>query len=130
LKKAPWFKKTLLATALMNVAGFVSFLPQFPAARMMSELPEAGHPLYAWLVALWILFFAIAYGRLAFIETPERLFLQVGAAGKASFFLLLVVFTLRGELPRWTPLAGVPDLIFASVFFLWLYQTRDVLNHK
>jgi hypothetical protein len=125
VKKAPWFKNTLLATAVMNVAGFISFLPQFPAARVMSGLPEAGHPLYAWLVASWILLFGIAYARLAFLETPERLFVQVGAIGKAMFFFLLLGFTLQGKLPAWAPLAGVADFIFAGLFFVWLYQTRS-----
>jgi hypothetical protein len=125
LNKAPWFKKTLLATAVMNVVGFVSFLPQFPAARMMSGLPESGHPLYAWIVAVWILLFGIAYGRLAFIDTSERLFVQVGAIGKLSFFLLVLACTLHGDLPAWAPLSGVPDLIFAGLFFVWLSQTRD-----
>ncbi len=72
--QAPWFKNTLLATAVMNMAGFVSSLPQFPVTRMMSGLPEDGHLLYAWPVAFWILLFGVAYGRLAFMETPERLF--------------------------------------------------------
>ena len=109
----------------MNVAGVVSFLPQFPAARVLAGLPETTHPLYAWVVALWILLFGIAYGRLAFINTQERLFVQIGAAGKCSFFCLLVVFTLRGELPSWAPLAGVGDLLFAGLFLLWLWQTRS-----
>jgi hypothetical protein len=125
MKKPPWFRQTLLATALMNVAGSVSFLPQFPAARVLAGLPEATHPLYAWVVALWIFFFGIAYGRLAFLDTQERLFVQIGAAGKCLFFCLLVVFTLRGELQSWALLAGVGDLLFAGLFLLWLYQTRS-----
>jgi hypothetical protein len=114
----------------MNVAGFVSFLPQFPAARAMSGLPEAGHPFYAWLVAFWILLFGLAYGRLAFMATPERLFVYVGAIGKVMFFFLLLAFTLQGKLPGWAPLAGVADLIFAGLFFVWLAQTRDSRNHS
>lgn len=125
MQKPPWFRRTLLATALMNVAGFVSFLPPFPAARVLAGLPEVSHPLYAWVVALWILLFGIAYGRLAFLDTQERLFVQIGAAGKCAFFCLLVGFTLRGELPSWAPLAGVGDLLFAGLFLLWLWQTRS-----
>ena len=117
-----WFKNTLLATAAMNIAGFVSFLPQFPAARALSGLPEAGHPFYAWLIAVWILLFGIAYGRLAFLDTPERLFVQVGAAGKAAFFFLVLALTIQGHLPAWAPLAGVPDLVFAVLFWLRLSQ--------
>lgn len=125
MTKPLWLKRTLLATALMNVGGFLIFAPPFPALRALVGLPEAEHALYAWLVALWILFFGGAYARLAFSQTQERLFLQVATAGKASFVAVLIVLTLHGDLPPLVPLAGAADLICAILFGIWLYQTRN-----
>ena len=121
-----WFRRALLATGVLNLGGALTLAPVFPNLRVLAGLPEAGHPLYAWLLALWTLFFGLAYLRLAFAPTPERLFLQVATAGKASFTLLLVAFWLRGVLPIQAPLAGLSDLFFAMVFVVWLYQTRAV----
>jgi hypothetical protein len=117
------FRRVLLATAVMNIAGFFALLPPYPALRAWVGVPEAP-PLYGWLLALWILFFGLAYLRLAFARTPERLFLQVAAAGKASFALLLIAFWLAGDLPLGAPLAGAADLGFAALFAARLVATR------
>ena len=121
-----WFRRTLLVTGVLNLGGALIFAPVFPNLRTIAGLPEAGHSLYAWLLALWTLFFGLAYLRLAFATTSERLFLQVAAAGKASFTLLLIVFWLHGVLPIQAPLAGSSDLFFAVIFVVWLCQTRTV----
>jgi hypothetical protein len=121
-----WFRRILLAAGVLNLGGALIFAPVFPKLRNLTGLPEAGHPLYPWLLSLWTLFFGFAYLRLAFATTPERLFLQVAAAGKASFTLLLIAFWLHGVLPIQAPLAGSSDLFFAMVFIVWLYQTRTV----
>jgi len=119
-----WFRRVLLVTAVMNILGAAIFAPPLTAARHLIGVPEPGHPFYGWILALWILFFGLGYLRLAFAKTPERLFVQLGAAGKASFFLLLAAFWLGGDLPILVPLSALPDLLFAILFALWLYQTR------
>jgi len=117
------FRRALLATALMNIGGCILLMPPVTYARRLVGIPEAP-PLYGWLLALWILFFGLGYWRLAFAPTPERLFLQVCAAGKASFALLLIAYWLAGDLPILAPLAGSPDLGFAALFAARLYGTR------
>jgi len=117
------FRRVLRATAVMNVGGFFALAPPFPLLRRMAGVPEAP-PLYGWLLALWVLFFGIGYWRLANARTPERLFLVISTAGKATFALLLVVYWLAGELPVAAPLAGSPDLVFAALFAARLYATR------
>ncbi len=117
------FRRALLATAVMNVGGFFALMPPLPGLRQLVGIPEAP-PLYGWLLALWILFFGLGYARLAFLKTEERLFLQICAAGKASFALLLIVFWLVGDLPVIAPLAGSPDLAFAALFLRRLSETR------
>ena len=120
-----FFRRALLATAAMNVGGFFLLAPPFPYARRMVGVPEAP-PLYGWLLALWVLFFGICYWRLAASRTPERLFLVISAAGKASFALLLLVYWLAGDLPFTAPLAGSRDLVFAAIFAVRLHATRPV----
>jgi hypothetical protein len=60
-----FFRRALLATAVMNIGGFFALAPPFPALRRLVGVPEAP-PLYGWLLALWILFFALGYLRLAY----------------------------------------------------------------
>ena len=118
-----FFRRALLATAAMNITGFFALLPPFPALRALVGVPEAP-PLYGWLLASFILFFGFGYWRLASARSEERLFLQVAAAGKATFALLLIVFWLNGVLPITAPLAGAPDLAFAAIFAARLHATR------
>jgi hypothetical protein len=119
-----FFRRALLATAAMNIAGFFALLPPFPVLRTLVGVPEAP-PLYGWLLASFILLFGLGYWRLASLPTPERLFLQVAAAGKASFALLLIAYWLAGELPIAAPLVGSPDLVFAAIFAARLHATRS-----
>ena len=118
-----FFRRALLATAVMNIGGFFALAPPFPVLRRLVGVPEAP-PLYGWLLALWILFFGLGYLRLAFARTEERLFLQIAAAGKASFILLLIGFWLRGDVPILAPISASPDLAFAALFAVRLYETR------
>ena len=118
-----FFRRALLATAAMNIAGFFALLPPLPALRALVGVPEAP-PLYGWLLASFILFFGLGYWRLASGRNEERLFLQVAAAGKATFALLLIAFWLNGDLPITAPLAGSPDLAFAAIFAARLHATR------
>lgn len=110
-----FFRRALLATAVMNVAGGVVLLPPFPAARSLVGVPEAP-PVYGWLLASFVLLFGAGYWRLAHGGREERLFLQVAAAGKTAFALILAASWLAGELPFVAALAGTPDLVFAAIF--------------
>jgi hypothetical protein len=118
------FRRALLATGFMNLFGAVLLAPPAVALRAMTGLPEAGHPLYAWSLSLWILFFGVGYLRLAVSTSQERFFVAIGAAGKAAFSVLLAAFWLAGDLPARAALAGSADLAFAAVFAYWLWATR------
>lgn len=122
-----FFRRALLTTAAMNAVGAVLLAPPFPAMRALVGVPEAP-PVYGWLLALWILFFGVGYWRLAHARTEERLFLQIAAAGKASFVLVLAACWLAGDLPAAAPLAASPDLAFAALFAARLRQTRGHLK--
>lgn len=119
------FRRALLATGLLNFFGALLIAPPSVALRALAGLPEAGHPLYAWILSLWILFFGIAYLRLSMSRARERYFVAIGAAGKASFSLLLAAYALAGDLPARAALAGSADLAFAAIFAYWLVATRE-----
>lgn len=118
------FRRALLATGLLNLFGAALLAPPCVALRELAGLPEAGHGLYGWILSLWILFFGIGYLRLGRSTAQERYFVAIGAAGKASFSLLLASYWLAGDLPFRAALAGSADLGFAAVFVYWLRATR------
>ncbi len=119
-----FFRRSLFATGLLNLFGTVLIAPPSVALRALTGLPEAGHPLHAWLLSLWILFFGLGYLRLSVSTFQERYFVAIGAAGKASFSLLLIGYALAGHLPVRAALAGSADLAFAAIFAHWLFTTR------
>jgi hypothetical protein len=114
----------LLACGPMNVNGAVIFAPPVTAFRPMIGLPEA-HPLYLWVISVWILIFGAAYFWMGVTGKPSRMFLAVGAAGKAAFALLLIALAATGELPPRASGVGLPDLGLAAVFAVWLLRTRS-----
>jgi hypothetical protein len=119
-----FFRRALLATGFMNFFGAALLAPPAVELRALAGFPEAGHPLYAWILSLWILFFGVGYLRLSVSAEQERFFVAIGAAGKASFSLLLAAFWLAGDLPVRAAFAGSADLIFAAIFVYWLRATR------
>ena len=119
-----FFRRALLATGLLNFFGALLIAPPSVALRALAGLPESGHPLYSWILSLWILFFGVGYLRLSRSTAQERYFVAIGASGKASFSLLLAAYALAGDLPVRAALAGSADLGFAAIFAYWLHATR------
>lgn len=115
-----WMRNALFATAAMNVLGGLAFLPPATGPRALMGLPPHEHAVYLALVALFVLLFGAGYLWVAVANRPERLFITLAACGKLGFFLLLLAFWLGGTLPATAPLAGVADLVFAVLFFVWL----------
>lgn len=119
-----WFRITLLATAVMNICGALTFVPANRSARAMLSVPEP-HPMYLWILAIWIFAFGLCYLWMAVTQSRERLFIVIGAIGKLSFFGVLAVCSITGELPFQTTLAGVGDFIFGLLFVWWLVKHRN-----
>jgi hypothetical protein len=119
----PKMRWLLMACGPMNLGATVVFAPPSTALRGMVGLPEP-HPLYLLVLAVWIPIFGIAYFRMGWTGKVDRTFLAVGAAGKASFALILLGLWLAGELSPLTAMIGLPDLILAGVFAGWLRRTR------
>lgn len=122
-----WFRISLFATAAMNILGAASFIPANRPIRELFGLPDAP-PFYLWILAVWIFGFGICYLWMALKQSCERLFIVIGAIGKLSFFSLMLIFALNGEIPLRAPLAVVGDLIFGILFVIWLF--KDSANKK
>lgn len=119
-----WMRNTLFATAFVNLLGALTFIPQFRMLRDQSQLPNA-HPLYLWIISIWIFAFGIGYLWMALTRRADKIFIAVGAAGKISFFALLVCFAIAGELPISTAFSAVVDLVIGIIFIAWLWKRRN-----
>jgi hypothetical protein len=118
-------RRVMLAAAILNTLGALTFIPAFTGLRTRGHLPNDAHPVYLWMIALWIFFFGAAYLYLGLTGRVEKVFVAVGAAGKLSFFGLLLGFTLAGDLPLQAATSGVADLVFGTIFTVWLWRTRS-----
>src|SRR4051812_3710010 len=98
----------LLACGPLNINGATIFAPPVTAFRPVLGLPEA-HALYLWVISIWILIFGAAYFWMGVTGRVDRTFLAVGAAGKATFALLLIALALAGDLPPQAAGVGLPD---------------------
>jgi hypothetical protein len=54
----------------------------------------------------------------------DRTFMAIGAAGKATFAVILLALWGNGELPMTAGLIGLPDPALAGAFAAWLWRTR------
>jgi hypothetical protein len=120
-----WMRIALLATAPMNLLGSLAFLPPGRSLRLSMGWPPDGHPIYAATVGLFIFLFGVAYLWTGLTGRADRLFITLAASGKLAFFLLTVWFWLTGTLSGQVPASAGGDLVFALLFFVWLFQVRS-----
>lgn len=118
-------RQLLMACGAMNLGAAILFAPPSASLRSMVGLPEA-HPLFLWILTIWIPIFGAAYFWMGWTGKVDRVFMAVGAAGKASFSLILIALWLGGDLPPIAAAIGLPDLLLGTVFVGWLWQTRSV----
>ena len=114
----------MFATAVMNFAGAVMFLPAARGLRELLRLPTDAHPLYLLTVALFVALFGAAYFWTAREGRVDRLFMVLAIAGKLGFFLIATWLWAAGELSFTGPLLASGDLFFASIFAFWLLNAR------
>ena len=119
-----WMRRALFATAGMNILAALGFLPSATAVRALAGLPQDGQPLYLLTVALFVGLFGFGYLAAAVSGRPDRVFLAVAAAGKIGFFTLLLGFWLAGSVPLQAPMLGSADLVFGTLFAVWLLGSR------
>ena len=122
-----WMRRTLLTTAVMNVFAAAAFLPSARALRALAEMPEDAHPFYLATISMLVLLFGLGYLWAGVTGRADRLFIAVSAAGKLSFFALLLGFWLVGELSARAPLLGAADLVFGVLFLIWLAGSQPAI---
>jgi hypothetical protein len=122
-----WMRRALLSTAVMNLLAAVAFLPSARAVRALADLPEDVHPVYLATISMFILIFGIGYLWTGATGRADRLFIALAAAGKITFFTILVGFWLAGEVSVRAPLLGAADLFFGVLFLIWLAGSRRTL---
>ena len=125
-----WMRRALFATAGMNILAAAAFLPAAEPLRALLGFPEAGHALYLLTVGMFILIFGLGYLWAAIAGRAERLFITLAAAGKLSFFGLLVGYWAAGTVPIRLPVLGTGDLIFAMLFLAWLFGVRGSADRR
>jgi hypothetical protein len=118
-----WMRYALYATAVMNVMAAAALLPAARPVRVLAGLPEDAQPLYVATVAMFVFLFGLAYFWTAITGRSDRVFIALAAAGKFSFFALLLGFWAAGSLPARVPVLGSLDLFFSVLFARWLFST-------
>jgi hypothetical protein len=120
-----YIRGVLWASAVFNLAGALLFAFPESAMSQLAGLPVPVPPFYAGLLAEFILLFGGSYAWLAIQPAINRPLLAFGAIGKTCAFLLVAVLWLAGQAPARGVLAITGDLIFACLFFGWLYWPRN-----
>jgi hypothetical protein len=118
-------RTALYATAVMNLAAAISFLPGAAALRAQVGLPAEAPPVYLLTVALFVGLFGVGYFWAAYTARGERIFITMAALGKLGFFSLLVWYWMEGSLPLRAPVLGSADLVFSMLFFAWLFSESN-----
>ena len=112
----------LWVAAVFNLIAALTFA--FPGALgQFIGLPAQVPPLYAALVALFVLLFSGSYAWLAMQPVIHRQLLCFGAIGKTMAFVAAFVFWIFGEISGLLFLMGCGDLVFAAIFANWLRRT-------
>lgn len=120
-----WMKASLIVSGVLNMFGALLFLPASSSLRAANGFPDGSHPFYLSIISSWIFLFGLCYLWLGVKGRNERLFLIIGAAGKAVFVALAFLFAVLGEIPPTTALSTLPDLVFAVIFTLYLWSQRS-----
>ena len=118
-----WMRNALLATAVMNLAAGLAFLPPAQPVRSLVGMPD-GEPVYLATVALFVVLFGAGYAYVGLTRRDERLFLAIAAIGKLSFASIVTFYWLAGRLPFQAVVTASGDLLFGGMFVAWLLTSR------
>lgn len=118
-----WMTTALLATAVMNLAAGLAFLPPAQPLRALVGMPD-GEPVYLATVALFVLLFGAGYGYVGLTGRDERLFLMLSAIGKISFVAIVTFYWLAARLPFQAVVTASGDLLFGGLFVAWLLTSE------
>lgn len=112
----------LAVAAVLNVGGAIVFLPSSHQLRAWAGLPEAGHVLFYWTMAIWVAVFGAACLAQAITGKVDRTFVAVVAVAKLAFALLVTVLCLDGRLPPRAAMAAAGDFVIGAALVAWLLR--------
>jgi hypothetical protein len=110
----------LYATAIMNLAAGLLFLPGAGALRALAGFPAGEHAIYLATVALFVLLFGGAYLAAAVMGRADRLFITMAAIGKLGFVAVVTACWAAGALSGRAPLVAAADVVFGVLFLAWV----------
>ena len=120
-----WVRGTLWLSFPFNlIAAYGLFLPASFVGQLIglpTEVPLA----YAALLSYMVLVFGFVYAWLATNAVINKPLLFVGCVGKGGVFLITGVLCLLGAAPGAAVLVASGDLAFATIWGLWLWNTRQ-----
>lgn len=117
-------RKTLLLSAVFNVvcAGIVIFPTS--ALGQLTGFPAGAPAIYAGLLAWLVAVYGGAYAWLGVTPVISRPLLYSGVCAKGGAFVFLTGLWLAGGITFMTASLGLGDLLFASIWFVWLRTTK------
>lgn len=108
------------AAANLAVAGLV-LEPQSAFARLAGLPDEPVPAVFRVLLALFLVLFGATYAWLASRAVIDRPLLSLGAVGKTVAFVAVLGLWTMGLASARFMLLMVGDLLFATLFFAWLF---------
>ncbi len=121
-------RAALWVSVLFNaIAAYCAAYPASWAGQLMG-LPLEVPAVYTVLVAWFVIVFGVAYGWLAMQKVINRALVGFAAYAKLGVFVLLALLWLAGQSKGITVLFVTGDLVFAGVFFWWLFKTAKYAN--
>jgi hypothetical protein len=125
MNRDTFIRRVLWASVVFNLIGALTFA--FPASALgqLAGLPVPVPAIYGDMLALFVVLFGGSYAWLARQKNINRPLLAFGAIGKTCAFLLVFTFWMFGEAPARGVLTITGDLVFAGLFFWWLFGKQN-----
>jgi hypothetical protein len=124
MNSAAFVKTTLWITFPFNMTA--AYALAFPSSffGQLAGLPQTVDPIYAGFCAFFVASYGFMYAWLASQPSINQQLLFVGAAGKSGVILVAVGLWLVGSASGQLLVLTSVDLVFATLWFRWLYLQR------
>ena len=114
-----FMRRVLRTSAFFNFGGALLFA--FPASLgQLAGLPAPVPRLYSLFLALLVALFGATYAWLARQPSIDRPLVAFSALGKSTFFAVVSLCWLLGDVPVRAVAGAAGDLVFALIFTWWL----------
>ena len=123
MSREDFLRRALWVSVPFNLGGALFFL--FPAlSGPLMGLPEGAPLVYRAGVALFVVLYAGSYAWNAMQPRIDRPLVWLAVIGKSSFFFLVALLWLSGDMPFRSVFATSGDLALAAAFWWGLQEER------